>query len=173
MKWSGIFIDRDGTLGGEGESVIYPGDFKLYPSAATALNLLKKTSIPLFAFTNQPGIEEGKATVQQFEQELSLWGFDYAYICPHREDSRCQCRKPQTGMLLEAGLKHRLDLKDCAVIGDRWSDIAAASAVGAFSILVMTGAGAEAQQKLTTLGLAPGLIVQDLLEAAVWISARL
>ncbi len=44
-------------------------------------------------------------------------------------------------MLIEAQQKHELRLENCAVVGDRWSDIVAAAKVGSIKILVKTGAG--------------------------------
>src|SRR6476469_5965910 len=95
-----IFIDRDGTIGGD-TIVHYPGEFTLFPFTQDALRALKEQNIKLFSFTNQPGIADGKATVKDFTQELEAFGFDDVYLCPHRHGDGCECRKPSTGMLLQ------------------------------------------------------------------------
>ncbi|MEW9502486.1 HAD-IIIA family hydrolase [Jeotgalibacillus marinus] len=99
---------------------------------------------PFVSFTNQPGISAGKASKQEFVEELKEFGFDDTFICPHDRNERCHCRKPNTGMLIAAAEKHELDLKKCVVIGDRWSDIVAADKVKSMKILVKTGAGQSA-----------------------------
>jgi histidinol-phosphate phosphatase family protein len=117
-----VFIDRDGTIGGDC-SITYPGKFKLYPFSEEAIRLLKNLNIKVFAFTNQPRISKGESTVYEFEKELLGFGFEKAYICPHSEEEQCSCRKPSHEMLIKASNEYNINLKKCAVIGDRWSVI--------------------------------------------------
>lgn len=42
MFLQAVFIDRDGTIGGS-DSVIYPGDFKLFSDVAESIQQLKKS----------------------------------------------------------------------------------------------------------------------------------
>ena len=77
-----IFIDRDGTIGGD-TTIHYPGSFTLFPFTKESLQKLKAQNIKLFSFTNQPGIADGKATVNDFVQELKglvLMIFTYVLI---------------------------------------------------------------------------------------------
>lgn len=141
-----IFIDRDGTIGGTDE-VIYPGEFELFTFTLDSLEKLKSHGIPIYGFTNQPGISRGEAAVEAFEKEMMEFGFDGVYICPHQHDDGCACRKPKPEMLLRAARENRLDLSKCVVIGDRWSDMLAAHYTGCKKILVRTGAGNEALGK--------------------------
>ncbi|QTM98975.1 HAD-IIIA family hydrolase [Sediminibacillus dalangtanensis] len=136
-----VFIDRDGTLGGD-DTVQYPGTFELFPYSFEAITRLKEAGIYVFSFTNQPGISSGRATLEEFREELNRFGFTDVFICPHKPEENCHCRKPQPGMLRAAAAKYKeLDLEKCVVIGDRWSDMAAADKVNATKILVKTGAG--------------------------------
>lgn len=136
-----VFIDRDGTLGGTGH-FIHPSNFKQYKGAQAAINQLKQAGCKVFAFTNQHRISRKEATLDDFRLEFEKYGFDDSYICPHSEHDDCNCRKPKPGMLLEAALKHQLDLSKCVVIGDVGdTDMLAAHAVGAVKILVKTGWG--------------------------------
>ena len=64
-----------------------------------------------------------------------------AYYCPHTEDENCDCRKPKPGMLKQAALEYGIDLTQSFMVGDSWTDVEAGLAVGARSILVMTGRG--------------------------------
>ncbi len=145
-KVEAIFIDRDGTIGGTDE-VVYPGNFQLFSFAVQAISILKERGLKIISFTNQPGISKGKATEEDFIKELKGFGFDDYCICPHDESERCICRKPKTAMLEQAAVRHNLNLKKCVVIGDRWSDMLAASKVDSIKILVLTGAGNDAMGK--------------------------
>ncbi|WP_459503621.1 HAD-IIIA family hydrolase [Bacillus sp. C1] len=168
-----IFIDRDGTIG-EDTAVHYPGEFTLFPFTQDALRTLKEQNIKLFSFTNQPGIADGKATREDFIQELEAFGFDDVYLCPHRHGEGCECRKPSTGMLLQAAEKHQLDLTKCIVIGDRWTDIVAGANVNATTILVQTGAGYDALHTYRDewANIEPSYIAEHFQDAVNWLLAR-
>jgi histidinol-phosphate phosphatase family protein len=165
-----VFIDRDGTIGGDC-SVTYPGVFRLYPLAKEAIKILKGLGIKIFAFTNQPGISRGESTEYDFEKELFEFGFDKAYICPHRPEEQCSCRKPNHELLVKASREYNIDLKRCAVIGDRWSDMLAGHNAGTKKILVMTGAGNEALGKYRNkwAHVQPDFIAENVLEAVLWL----
>lgn len=165
-----IFIDRDGTIGGT-THVEFPGAFNLYKQAKKAMD---KLTIPKFAFTNQPAISRGEITRDVYETELRSFGFDDVYICPHTHLEGCDCRKPGTGMLESAQDRHGLNLNNCVVIGDRWSDVLAGIKVGAVSILVMTGAGNDALGKYRHKWseYEPDFIAIDLLDAVEWLEKK-
>ena len=170
-----VFIDRDGTLGGT-DKVVYPGDFELFPGVQKSIKLLKDNNILVYSFTNQPGIANGEATVDQFESELTSFGFDEVYICPHRHEEGCACRKPSPGMLKRAAVENKLDLNRCVVIGDRWTDILAADEAGCLKILVKTGSGQDAfdryinKQYYGRWGeIQPDFIASDFNEAIRWL----
>jgi histidinol phosphatase-like enzyme len=50
-------------------------------------------------------------------------------------------------MLKKAAKDNNLDLRNCVVIGDRWTDLLAAEEVGCKKILVKTGSGKETFDK--------------------------
>jgi len=165
-----VFIDRDGTIGGDC-SIIYPGEFKLYPYTEQAIKLLKNLNIKVFAFTNQPGISRGESTVFEFEKELLEFGFEKAYICPHTHEELCSCRKPSPALLIKASNEYDIDLTKCAVIGDRWSDMLAGDSVGTKKILVMTGAGNESlgEYRNKWANIEPDYIADNVLDAVLWL----
>jgi histidinol-phosphate phosphatase family protein len=165
-----VFIDRDGTMGGDTD-VTYPDKFVLYPFTDKAIKMLKSNGIRVFAFTNQPGISSYEAKEEDFINELTGFGFEKAYICPHTPEHNCKCRKPKTGLLLEAEAEHGLNLSKCIVIGDRWSDMMAAERVNMGKILVLTGAGNEAlgEDRDKWAKIEPDYVADNLLEAVEWI----
>lgn len=167
-----VFVDRDGTLGGNGH-FIHPQDFELFPSSLAALKLLKDHGIKIFALTNQHNITRGLATELEFQKEFESYGFDAAYICPHEPEEGCECHKPRPGMLQKAATEHELDLTQCAVIGDVGStDMLAAAAVGAKRILVETGWGKQSLEIYRHKWYeqaSPDFVARDLLDAAKWL----
>ncbi len=174
LEWlEAVFLDRDGTLGGDA-SIHYPGEFSLFPFTASVIDQLHSEKVKIFSFTNQPGIAEGKSSVQDFVAELRGFGFDDVFICPHRIEEHCRCRKPNTGMLIEARDKYGLELTNCAVIGDRWTDMLAASKTGSLKILVQTGAGKMtlAEQGGKSAELKIDFVAEDLQEAMEWLAHK-
>lgn len=166
-----VFIDRDGTIGGNGH-FIHPKDFDLFQYSLTAIESLKRNNIKVFAFTNQYRISRGQATIKEFEDKFLEYGFDQSYICPHELDIDCDCRKPKPGMLLKAASEHQLDLTKCIVIGDVGdTDMLAAHKVGAKKILVRTGwgEGSLGEFRYKWLETEPDFIAKDILEAVHWI----
>lgn len=140
LEIDAIFIDRDGTIGGSDE-VILPGTFELFAQTEIGIKELKELGLKLYGFTNQPGISQGKSSIQAFQNEMKNFGFDDIYICPHQPSDECDCRKPKPGMLFLAAEENSLNLSNCIVIGDRWSDMVAANQANCKKILVLTGAG--------------------------------
>lgn len=142
MYIQAVFIDRDGTIGGC-ENVVYPGEFELFLYVGESIQQLKKAGILICSFSNQPGISKGEAPYRCFEKELRDFGFDQVYLCPHEHHEGCSCRKPSSEMLRMAAKENNLNLKQCVVIGDRWTDLLAADEAGCKKILVKTGKGKE------------------------------
>ncbi|WP_274319287.1 HAD-IIIA family hydrolase [Paenibacillus qinlingensis] len=167
-----VFIDRDGTLGGNGH-FIHPRDFALFPFSLVALQLLKEHDIKIFALTNQHNISKGLVTEQEFQEEFISYGFDAAYVCPHEPEEGCECHKPRPGMLQKAATEHELNLRHCAVIGDVGStDMLAAAAVGSIRILVETGWGKQSLEKYRHKWYeqaSPDYVAKDLLDAVKWL----
>ncbi|TCZ81306.1 HAD-IIIA family hydrolase [Paenibacillus albiflavus] len=164
-----VFIDRDGTIGGTCH-FIHPKDFKLFPNAQEAINLLKRVGLKVFAISNQYRISRGEATIEEFTEQFTKFGFDQAYICPHEQE--CNCRKPKSGMLIEASEQHHLDLTRCIVIGDVGdTDMLVAHAVGAQKIIVRTGWGEASLTKYRKnwIQTRPDYIAEDILDAVNWI----
>lgn len=74
-------------------------------------------------------------------------------------------------MLLTASQTYQLNRKNCVVIGDRWSDMLAASQAGMQAILVKTGAGEEALGKYRHkwIDFEPMYTAKNLLDAMNWL----
>ncbi|MCI0336457.1 MAG: D-glycero-beta-D-manno-heptose 1,7-bisphosphate 7-phosphatase [Acidobacteria bacterium] len=186
MKNRAIFIDRDGTINEEVGFLTMTSQFRLFGFAAEAIRLINDVGWRAIVVTNQSGIARGLFTEEslaelhaQMERSLEQKGalIDAIYYCPHHPDfggppyrQDCNCRKPKPGLLEKAARDFSLDLKECHVIGDRYRDVEMGRAVGARSVLVMTGYGREeyrAQHELSPQQ--PDHVAENLLVAVRWI----
>ena len=141
-----IFLDRDGVL--SIPSVINKKsyaprefkNFKLYPGVKKCISRLRKAGYKLIVVTNQPDIgnklmkeTELKKMHKKIYEDLSV---DEIFVCKHKQDDDCDCRKPRPGMLHSAIKKYSIDINKSFLIGDRSTDIEAASSVKCKSIFI-------------------------------------
>lgn len=147
-----IFLDRDGVINREVQFVAKPSDFHILQNSLKALQELSKTDYKLIIVTNQSGMGYGFYNEQDYEKVnkkmLKIFRdnkirIDQIYHCPHRYEEKCNCRKPNTGLLDRAKEDFNLDYKQCWLIGDKTSDIKAGENIGCKTILVKTGAGGK------------------------------
>ncbi|MDU0315382.1 HAD-IIIA family hydrolase [Phycicoccus sp. M110.8] len=140
-----VLFDRDGTLV---HDVPYNGDpdrVEPVASATYAVRTLRRHGIRIGVVTNQSGVARGLlrpedvAAVNRRVDRL-LGPFDTWQVCPHGPDEQCACRKPAPGMVQAAAGRLGVRPEECVVIGDIGSDVLAARAAGARSVLVPTGA---------------------------------
>ena len=138
-----VLFDRDGTLV---RDVPYNGDpalVQLMPQAKEVLQRLRRRGIATGVLSNQSGIGRGLlsrsqvAAVNNRIEEL-LGPFDVWGICPHVPEDGCSCRKPAPGLINEACRQLRIRPAEAAYVGDIGSDVEAAGAAGARSVLVPT-----------------------------------
>jgi len=146
-----IILDRDGVINRDSEQFIKsPDEWRPIPGSLEAIARLNHAGFRVVVATNQSGIGRGlfemgtlNAIHEKMHKALALVGgrIDALFYCPHTADAQCECRKPKTGMLKEIGLRFGIDLAGVPCIGDSLRDLAAAEAVGAQPILVLTGKG--------------------------------
>lgn len=168
-----VFIDRDGTMGG-GYYVEYPWDYYEYSGTREAFRLLSENGFLPMVFTNQSCIARNKDGGYDFAEEFRNIGAADWFICPHDTFDNCECRKPKTGLLVKAKEKYSLDLSECYVIGDRWTDMYAGGKAGCKLILVMTGRGVETlcNDREKWNDYSPVYIAKNLLDAARWLCKK-
>lgn len=174
-----VFLDLQGTLGGDGLGDIM--DFQFFPYSIEAIKLLNKHDILAIVVTNQSHIAREYLTmsdfnnrVEELKKELSKEEahLDAVYCCPHRNDDNCECKKPLAGMLVQASKEFNIKLEDSYVIGDMgMSDMIMAKTVGAKGILVRTGVG---EGSLTTFkhtwsSIEADYVAENILEAVKWV----
>lgn len=155
MKRRALFLDRDGTLTYPFHYPSRPEHLRLYEDIGPVLRVLQNMDFRLVVITNQAGIARGYFTHTELAvlhhylaEELAKQGvtIDAIYHCPHHPEGqvpefaiRCNCRKPQAGMLLQAAQDLDINLARSWFIGDILDDIEAGNRAGCRSILVDLG----------------------------------
>lgn len=177
-------MDRDGTLIEESGYLNELSRLIFYPFTVDAVRQLNRGGFVVIVITNQAGIARGIVPESFLEKahghiqaRMTAGGahIDAFYHCPHHPDGivpalrvKCDCRKPQPGLLLRAAADLDLDLTRSFMIGDRFHDLAAGRAAGTRTVLVRTGYGAG--EELTEhRPPRPDAIADNLAGAAAWI----
>jgi D-glycero-D-manno-heptose 1,7-bisphosphate phosphatase len=143
-----VFVDRDGVINRKAAEGEYIGEWRameILPGVETAIAALNRSGRRVIVVSNQRGVALGiytKADVEALHAELqrhlgeSGARIDAFYYCPH-DIGQCDCRKPGTGMFLQAFRDFPgASAANSVVIGDSVSDIEAARALGARSIFI-------------------------------------
>lgn len=180
-KQKAIFLDRDGTINALIPFLVHKEDLQLIEGASEAIRLINSSEYLCIVVTNQPIIARGESTIENLDEihkrMETLLGKDGSYIdglyyCPHHPDKgyagevpelkiNCDCRKPKTGMLIQAAKDYNIDLSESIMIGDTTLDIKMAENAGMKSILVLTGEAGKDQK----YEIHPTVIADDLLDA--------
>jgi imidazoleglycerol-phosphate dehydratase/histidinol-phosphatase len=135
------FLDRDGCL------IIEPADEQvdrldkvaLVPGVIPALLRLRDAGYEFVMVTNQDGLGTPAFPRAAFEQvqEFVLGLFESQgiifrriFVCPHRPDAGCMCRKPSPGLLGDFLGTLTIDRDRSFVAGDRVTDMEFARNIG-------------------------------------------
>jgi D-glycero-D-manno-heptose 1,7-bisphosphate phosphatase len=180
-----VLLDRDGTINEEVNYLSSINQLKLTKNSVKAIKMLNETRIPVCIVSNQAGVARGYFTIQQLneihEHFLKILEEQGAFIndisyCPHHPihgngiyTIDCECRKPKPGQIFKLLSKYNAVPECTFMVGDKLSDIIAGRNAGVRTILVRTGYGNSEENKINDDN-KPDLIVNDLLEAALYIS---
>ncbi|MEW6455502.1 MAG: HAD family hydrolase [Acidobacteriota bacterium] len=186
MKKIAVFLDRDGTIN---EDVGYPNSFdkiKIFPESFQAIKLINNAGFLSIVVSNQAGVamgiikEEDLIEIHKKMGEIFLNNrvrIDAFYYCPFHPDypytkdgkKDLECRKPNTGMALQAQKDFGIDLKESFMVGDKVEDILFGKNIGAKCILVLTGYGMESLNRLKESGIEPDFVAENVLDGVKWI----
>ncbi|MBK7863803.1 MAG: HAD-IIIA family hydrolase [Archangiaceae bacterium] len=135
-----VVLDRDGVLNrtvpyrdDPRDSPLSPDQVELLPGVAAAVAELHAHGVPLAIATNQPSAAKGKATRAALEathaRVLELLPVKpRSFICWHKKEDGCECRKPKPRLLLDAAAPYP-ELEGW-MVGDRLTDHQAGRAAG-------------------------------------------
>jgi D-glycero-D-manno-heptose 1,7-bisphosphate phosphatase len=148
MKNKAIFLDRDGVLNHEmNDYICKVADFTILEYQIPALKKFYDEGYLLIIITNQGGLALNRYTEEELHEmhdllyskyEESGANFTHAYYCKHHPSvsGDCECRKPKSGMLLQAIATYNIDPLLSVMIGDKPRDVEAANGAGVKGILI-------------------------------------
>ena len=149
-----IFLDRDGVLiENRSDYVRDWSQVKIIPEGMLPFSLAPSKNYKIVIVTHRSAIGRGLILRENAEEinrrlvnliQQQGGQVDGVYVCPHKPDDDCFCRKPRPGLLLEAAKDLSIDLQRSWMIGDAWSDVQAGQKAGLrHTIILRTGRGAE------------------------------
>jgi D-glycero-D-manno-heptose 1,7-bisphosphate phosphatase len=140
-----IFLDRDGVINKNRSDYVKTVDELEILDVGNAIKKLKENNFLVVVISNQSAINRGLTSHEnvkkihfKIQDYLKNKGttIDAFYYCPHRPDENCDCRKPKPGLFEKATHELNIDILSSWMIGDRDSDIEAASQIGCKSIKI-------------------------------------
>ena len=140
-----IFLDRDGTINKDFGYVYQKSKLEFLPGVIEALHLLKDAWYKLIIITNQSGIGRGYFSLNDYNEfnqymieELKKLNIeiDKVYYCPHTDEDKCNCRKPNIGLFENAIKEYNVDIENSYVIGDNERDLSVCDKYNLKSILL-------------------------------------
>lgn len=176
-----IFLDRDGTINVYKCLLSNIEDFKLIKDAAKAISLINRSEYLCIVVSNQSVVARNLCTLEEvwkindkMKKMLANEGayLDDIFICPHHPDIgypdenkkykiKCNCRKPNIGMIESAKNKYNINIASSYIVGDSTIDIKTGENCGLKTILVKTGLGGNDKK----YNIHPDYVVSDLHEA--------
>lgn len=131
-----LFLDRDGVINLEKNYVHTIEDFEFNEGIFDMCRKFQNEGYLIIVITNQAGIGRKLYDESDFGK-LTKWMTDQfrrngimiskVYHCPHHPEftGKCNCRKPEPGMIFKAAAEFNLEIPKCVLIGDNKSDIQA------------------------------------------------
>lgn len=154
-----IFLDRDGVINRYVGLLQKPREMELLPGVAEGIRAINQSDRLAIVVTNQPVIARNLCSFAQLEQiHGKMEGLlankgakvDAIYFCPHHPDKgypgenprykvRCECRKPNIGMIQRATEELNIQREDSYIVGDSFRDVLCGQRAGLGTVAVMTG----------------------------------
>ena len=143
-----VLLDRDGVLLEKMPKRKYVSTFEEYMPMYENWEGLRKIGalgVDFIVATNQPGVATGAISEsfllqlhQRLVSDLLNFGVNIlaVYACKHHWDDKCECRKPEPGMLLNAMSDFRVNKNQTLYIGDDDRDLLAAQAACIEGLLI-------------------------------------
>ena len=135
-----VFLDRDGVVN---KAFVRNGlptppqkleEVEILLGVKESILRLKQQNFEVVVVTNQPDAARGLVTrgsIAEINEFLKLHlGINHFYTCFHDDSDKCNCRKPEPGLILKAAQDLDIDVSRSSLVGDRWRDIAAGQRAG-------------------------------------------
>jgi D-glycero-D-manno-heptose 1,7-bisphosphate phosphatase len=162
-----IVLDRDGVLNRtlphptepRPDSPLAVSEAEVFPWVPEVLRDLTAAGYGLVVASNQPAAAKGKATraaldavhAEIVRQAQAAGGVILSsHICFHRAEDGCACRKPATGLLVEAFARHSGFSRGASwMVGDRATDVLAGASFGLRTAFLDPGSSGGAADRAT------------------------
>lgn len=127
-------------------------EFRFTRDAIESIARIRTTTLRVVVVTNQSAVNRGLVglrTLDEIHRRMQIQienqggRIDGVFYCPHLPEEVCGCRKPGTGLLIQASASLGIQLKGSYMIGDSVSDAMAGIAVGCHSIIIGRRNGGE------------------------------
>tara|TARA_B100001175_G_scaffold306147_1_gene303935 strand:+ start:718 stop:1272 length:555 start_codon:yes stop_codon:yes gene_type:complete len=148
-----VILDRDGVINVDLMTyVTRTDDFEVIEGSLEAMAKLTTNGYKIAIATNQACIEKEIISEEELKNIhghmidlLAKAGghINYIAFCPHTPESKCQCRKPEVGLLQEIERELNISLKGKYFVGDKESDIKAGRNFGCTPLLIKKGGYGE------------------------------
>lgn len=136
-----LFLDRDGVINVEKDYLYKIEDFEFIDGIFDLCKFFQSQGYLIIVATNQSGIARDYYSENDFYiltdwmiEEFKKQNIEISkvYYCPHHPkiSGKCDCRKPNPGMFLDARNEFNIDLKNSVMVGDKERDIEAALNAG-------------------------------------------
>ena len=172
-----IVLDRDGVINEDSDAFIKsPEEWCPVPGSLEAIARLNRAGWTVAVATNQSGIARGyydRATLSAMHRKMQtllapLGGrVDWISTSPYLDHHGSPARKPGAGMLRAIAVRYGCTLAGVPFVGDSWSDVQAAQAVGMRPVLVRSGKGVRTLARHGEAVAAQAIPVYDTLADAV------
>jgi D-sedoheptulose 7-phosphate isomerase len=155
-----VILDRDGVLNVEQAGGGWVSDWSQWrwlPGATEGLRALTAAGMRVSIATNQSGVGRGlvaRSDVDALHARMIADAasegatIDRVFVCPHAPEERCDCRKPGSGLFLEAIAASGIPAGETMALGDDLRDLQGAWSAGVSAALVRTGKGRPTEANL-------------------------
>ncbi|MDO5667525.1 MAG: D-glycero-beta-D-manno-heptose 1,7-bisphosphate 7-phosphatase [Alcaligenaceae bacterium] len=155
-----VILDRDGVINQDSTDYVKSADEWVPLSGSLeAIARLNSAGYKVVIATNQSGVGRGYFTMDDLSEMhtklrllLAEKGglIDAIFVCPHKPEDNCRCRKPAPGLFEEIRARYKIDqAAQIYAVGDSLRDLQAATAAGFKPWLVLTGNGQKTRQDPT------------------------
>ena len=143
-----IFLDRDGVINKKrSDYVKNTNELEFITNIFKGIKQFNDLGFTIIIITNQSVINRKIISEEQLKKihnymlkimKKNACNITKIYYCPHRPNEKCNCRKPNTGMIEKAIKDFKIEISNSILIGDSKSDIEAATKMGIKSIKIET-----------------------------------
>jgi D-glycero-D-manno-heptose 1,7-bisphosphate phosphatase len=170
-----VVLDRDGVVNRESSAFVKsPAEWIPIDGSMEAIALLTENGFTVAVASNQSGVGRmllDRRTLHAIHRKMRRaagaagGSIDRIVYCPHLPGDGCDCRKPLPGLLVRLARHYGVSMRGVPVVGDSARDLAAARALDARPVLVLTGNGLKTRDEVESRGMRVECY-QDLLAAA-------